>query len=639
MTALMLQVLKINVIAALMICAAACLGHFTKSRYSSRWKYCTWFMIMLFLLLPVNLENALWPGMLQIQIGRNSEAGAESLDVKELDTKSTGIGTKNGVDTANAKDTEHGTEIVNAGMTKTESVENSSAIYINPGKLPIDRILNIAGIVWLCGILVLCVERGLRYYFSLHKMERWSYPADNEEMQELYFQICRKKHIKNPPRLLIWEGLTSPMLAGLRNPGLYVPEKAFTLGELEFIFSHELSHYERHDLWYKMLMLVVTIIYWFNPALYWMQREAEMDIENLCDGKMAAHYSMKDRMKYGELLLKIAAGQNHIPYMSVGFSDGKKIFKKRILYMKNLRCLKEKIFPAIILGIVMIGSQVLVNVSFEAVQAATGKMLGNPAGENEEDFVNMVADNESDRNQLGQAEAGTLNGENSKDSSASHLNTILDNDAAENADGTGSTAGAGNGDRTGNGGNSAGNSSSIGDTDDTGNSENTGGANGSGNIGDIGNTGNISGTGNTDSTGNMGDTGSLDNARYNTAEASGLVLTDEQKTLWAQDGSWASYVYRATNGNWYDGSGRLYYEAGGGNWSQAATGASLTENAPAKPSDLAVGSTQVTDDVGYNSQTLYENTDGSWMNDASGVYVDNGDGTFTGPDGMIWYQN
>lgn len=684
MTALMLQVLKINVIAALMICAAACLGHFTKGRYSSRWKYCTWFMIMLFLLLPVNLENALWPGMLQIQIGRNSEAGAENLDVKELDTKSTGIGTKNGVDIVNekdvkneagivnakdteheagivnekdseheaeivnAKDTEHGTEIVNARMTKTESVENSSDIYINPGNLPIDRILNIAGIVWLCGILMLCVERGLRYYFSLHKMERWSYPADNEEMQELYFRICRKKHIKNPPRLLIWEGLTSPMLAGLRNPGLYVPEKAFTLEELEFIFSHELSHYERHDLWYKMLMLVVTTIYWFNPALYWMQREAEMDIENLCDGKMAAHYSMKDRMKYGELLLKIAAGQNHIPYMSVGFSDGKKIFKNRILYMKNLRCLKEKIFPAIVLGIVMIGSQVLVNVSFEAVQAAAEEMTGISAGG--EDFVNMVADNESDRNHLEQIEAEMLNGENLaatdigrdhrpqseedatelvgiavledlEDSGESHLNAILNKDAAGNADGAGNIEGIGNGDRTGNAGtmnNGADNSSSTG---------NTGSVNSSGNIGNIGNTGNISNAGNTD------------NTKYNTAEASGLVLTDEQKTLWAQDGSWASYVYRATNGNWYDGSGRLYYEEGGGNWSQAATGASLTENAPAKPSDSAVGSTQVTDDSGYNSQTLYENADGSWMNDASGVYVDNGDGTFTGPDGMIWYQN
>ena len=646
MTALMLQVLKINVIAAVMICAAVCLGHFTKGRYSSRWKYWTWFMIMIFLLLPVNLGNALWPGMVRIQIGRSSEdgvneitEGAENLDVKELDAKNTGTGTTNEADIVNAKDAENGT--VNAGMMKTEPVENSSAIYINPGKLPIDRILTIAGIIWLCGILVLCIERGLRYYFSLHKMERWSYPADNEEMQELYFRICRKKRIKNPPRLLVWEGLTSPMLAGLRNPGLYVPEKAFTLRELEFIFSHELSHYERHDLWYKMLMLVVTTIYWFNPALYWMQREAEMDIENLCDGKMAAHYTMKDRMKYGELLLKIAAGQNHIPYMSVGFSDGKKVFKNRILYMKNLRCLKEKIFPAIVLGIVMIGSQVLVNVSFEAVQAAAEEMTG--VSDDGEEFVDMVADNEADRNQLEQIEAGLLNGENlaatdigrdhgvqsgedmselveiavledSEDSSTSHLNAILNRNAAGNANGAGGTAGIGNGDGTGNTGNT-------------------------GNIGGIGSTGSI---GNSDNASNTGSTGSIsnsDNTKYNTAETAGLVLTDEQKTLWAQDGSWASYVYRATNGNWYDGSGRLYYEEGGGNWSQAASGASLTENAPAKPSDSAVDSTLVTDDSGYNSQTLYENADGSWMNNASGTYVDNGDGTFTGPDGTIWYQN
>ena len=84
----------------------------------------------------------------------------------------------------------------------------------------------------------------MRYYFSLHKMERWSYPADNEEMQELYFRLCRKKHIKNPPRLLVWEGLTSPMLAGIRNPGLYVQEAAAEVGITEpFYFTRRFKEY------------------------------------------------------------------------------------------------------------------------------------------------------------------------------------------------------------------------------------------------------------------------------------------------------------------------------------------------------------------------------------------------------------
>lgn len=167
---------------------------------------------------------------------------------------------------------------------------------------------------------------------------------------------------------------------------------------MEFIFCHELSHYVRHDLWYKMLMLIVTTIYWFNPALYVMQREAEKDIENLCDGKMAVHYTKKDRLKYGQLLLQIAAEQNNIPYMSVGFSNGKKVFKDRILYMKNLKYLEEKVFPAIVLVMVMAVGNICVGVSMDTVQATAGELVDfQPDEENDEsrtrnEYVNLITD-------------------------------------------------------------------------------------------------------------------------------------------------------------------------------------------------------------------------------------------------------
>ena len=46
MTALMFQILKMNVAAAVMISVAIGIGHFTKDRYSSKWKYCMWLIIM-----------------------------------------------------------------------------------------------------------------------------------------------------------------------------------------------------------------------------------------------------------------------------------------------------------------------------------------------------------------------------------------------------------------------------------------------------------------------------------------------------------------------------------------------------------------------------------------------------------------
>lgn len=617
MTALMFQILKMNVAAAVMISVAIGIGHFTKDRYSSKWKYCMWLIIMLFLLIPIDFSGK---SLVKIQVGKTAEESSLTGNTKELGVEkavdpaekineaaannSTSAGLQNKAsqnDSLQHESNPGHSQVQTESKFSDSNIVSSSVIQLDYGALPLNHILNVMGIIWLCGIGFFGLVRGMRYYFSLHKMERWSYPADNEEMQELYFRICRKKHIKNPPRLLVWEGLTSPMLAGLWNPGLYVPEKAFSLEDLEFIFSHELSHYMRHDLWYKMLMLVVTTIHWFNPALYWMEREAEKDVENLCDGKMAAHYTMKDRMKYGELLLKIAASQNHIPYMSVGFSDGKRVFKDRILYMKNLRKLKEKVFPAVMLGVILVGTQAVVGVSFEAVQA--GGLVEFQPDRNGENSVDMIAGSDFDENELARLENaseaaghGQTNG-----NEAAELNIELE----ENQNGSTET----------NENSSSLDASGSGNSDLNGENENTDAADG-----------------NTDSNGG----GSSDTE---SAQTRGITLTDDQKTVWATDGSWANYIYRATDGNWYDGSGRLYYENGGGSWTLASSGESATEDAPATPSEEAISSVNVTDDFGYNSQTLYETGSGEWMNNASGIYTDNGDGTFTGPDGTLWHEN
>ena len=572
MTAVMFMVLKMNAIAALMVLLTVWLGRLTKGRYSSKWKYYMWLAIMVFLLLPVDFSGRS-PLKIEFAAGETQSTGSmgNAATAKSIENMSSAVVAES-----------TGSAVTVGGVENTGNIAGATGqqkpVYrISYGHFPMEKLLYVAGIIWLPGIIVLGILRALRYYFSLHKMIRWSYAASDEEMQELYFRICRKKHIQNPPRLLVAEGLSSPMLAGIRHPGLYVPEKNFNMEEMEFIFSHELSHYVRHDLWYKMLMLVVTTIYWFNPALYLMQREAEKDIENLCDGKMAYHYTAKDRMKYGKLLLKIAAEQNQIPYMSVGFSNGKEGFKDRILYMKNLRKLKEKIFPAVMLVGIMAGSQIMVGFSINVAEAAAGDLVnfqpeteraesvdaGGKAGES----VDLIVDNQ----------------ENSEDKEI-ELKIVQDEENKE--------------------------------TSETINSENQ------------------------DQQTEEQDPTATDSSNFQPGEnGENISLTEEQKTVWALDGSFADYIYLAADGNWYDGSGRLYLSQGGEDWTQASSGISMTENAPERPSESAVSSVYVTDASGYNSQTLYQGTDGQWLNNASGAYTDNGDGTFTGPDGEIWYQN
>lgn len=76
-------------------------------------------------------------------------------------------------------------------------------------------------------------------------------------------------------------------------------------------------------------------------------------------------------------------------------------------------------------------------------------------------------------------------------------------------------------------------------------------------------------------------------------------------------------------GTWSWGGWKLLERGGTCSCSRTKGGASVT----------------VTDEDGLNSQTLYQDSSsGSWVNEAGGIYTDNGDGSFTGPDGNLWYS-
>src|SRR5699024_3215830 len=163
-----------------------------------------------------------------------------------------------------------------------------------------------------------------------------------------------------PPSLMQNAGLSTPLLAGLFRPRLYLPAKGYTAEELRLIFHHELSHYVRRDLWYKMLLRLCAVIYWFNPFLFLMLKEAENDVENLCDAGVVRRCSSEEHRLYRRLLLKTAALQNRIPYTAASLNDNNMPFKDRILYMQNLRHLKRSLVP----GIMVILLLITVNISF-----------------------------------------------------------------------------------------------------------------------------------------------------------------------------------------------------------------------------------------------------------------------------------
>ncbi|MDO4322297.1 MAG: M56 family metallopeptidase [Lachnospiraceae bacterium] len=634
MAAFMFHIIKINLIAAVIILLAVCSARMTKQKYSLKWKYYMWLAVSVFLLIPVNL-SARSPIRLQINRPGVYRSGVQQIDgpgvdqsgVLQIDSLTGNTGSESGAGqknaAGNATEKEAGEE--NRGEDRREAEESAAqnpgyiSIQIPSEKVSVYGVLEIFGVVWAAGIFFSVIAKVLRYYFSLHQMTRWSYPVEDKRVLELYRWICLKKHIRRPPRLLISPELSTPVLAGLRHTGLYLTEEDYDMEELKFILSHELTHYRRGDLWYKMLLLAVNTIYWFNPALYWMRSEAERDIENLCDGSVVAAYTKEEQMKYSRLLLKTAALQNHVPYLAASLNDSTLIFKERILYMRNLQHLKKNVGSVVVLTAMMLTVQLMVGSVINETETGRG----------------ICSAGSVEKILAGEDESGAGSDGGIVPASGG-LESVVAGFPGYTGAKSQSSVPAGEGEVAGERPDQQGTQAFYGDR-----------ANAAGADRSAPESLAADGTAEDHFRENSltGDT-SADNPSADTASqgapatpVQGYTLTDQQITLYSVGGEGANYVNKASDGNWYDGSGRQYAQNGGDQWICLTNGTAWTDSTPDTPADRGISQSSVIDAEGYNQMTLYQQADGSWQNIAGGIYMSNGDGTWTGPDGTIWYGN
>src|SRR5205085_5012588 len=49
------------------------------------------------------------------------------------------------------------------------------------------------------------------------------------------------------------------------------------------LLVHELAHLYRRDHWVRWLEIIVTVLYWWHPAVWWARRELRDAEEQCCD--------------------------------------------------------------------------------------------------------------------------------------------------------------------------------------------------------------------------------------------------------------------------------------------------------------------------------------------------------------------
>jgi len=322
----LLYVFKLNVLAALLIVLVFGVSKFLSKKYSVWWRSWIWLAVSLVLLVPVQIPDY-W-NVIHIQIPQQVTeervpAVREEVRVQGQEAAEETLPTENSL----------------AASESTDLPKNTSQFREQGIQMP--SVYQMLAVVWLAVAALYGLYKLLGSYIVQRELKRWSMPVPDKSLEMNYQKLCRKMKVSHPPKLWMNAKVTTPLLTGLLRPRIYLPSDRYTWKELELLLSHELSHYRHHDLWYKLILQLVCIVYWFNPLLHWMRREADQDLEFLCDERIMKDGAHEERMQYNYLLAQTAAQRRNFYGLSTGFNGSLADLKKRMVNIMRAGKLKK----------------------------------------------------------------------------------------------------------------------------------------------------------------------------------------------------------------------------------------------------------------------------------------------------------
>lgn len=164
-----------------------------------------------------------------------------------------------------------------------------------------------------------------------------------------------------------------PGVFGVFRPVLIWPERLserLDEEQMRAILAHEMSHERRHDNLAAAIHMVVEVLFWFHPMVWWMERRMVEERERACDEAVVRLGSSPEA--YAEGLLKTCRFCVEAPLVFVSGITGADL-TRRVRAIMTLRLglklgLKEKVLLAIAAAVVVGGP-----VTFGVVRAAQTK--------------------------------------------------------------------------------------------------------------------------------------------------------------------------------------------------------------------------------------------------------------------------
>ena len=207
-------------------------------------------------------------------------------------------------------------------------------------------------IIWILGVVIISFWHFYCYKRFIRDIDISTYR--DEQLESLVYNCKKNLNINSFIKVRRSYILTTPMIIGILNPIIIFPRNFDCDYKLEPVIIHELTHYKRKDLLFKIIQLVIVTINWFNPIVYVMNNMFEKWCEISCDEIVAENMSYCKRKEYGETILNIIERNSIVPNsLCFYLCNDKRYIKRRLIMMLNIK--KDSKFKKIF-GIVLVSA-------------------------------------------------------------------------------------------------------------------------------------------------------------------------------------------------------------------------------------------------------------------------------------------
>ena len=323
--------MQVSVVVCLIVAIKAAMSR----RLAIRWHYWLWLLLLVRMIMPWAPESSFSVFTL-VTHAKKAIAAEEAVRVTPA-VRTADVTAKRTRDATLKTTLPHETpEPAKPVRTKHRPTQASA----NAGSLSLE-VVDMLALGWLAVALCLAVF-ALVWNFRLWRIIKFRRPLTEGKVLDLLEDCKAQMGVRTILGVVVTDKLKSPALFGVVRPRLLLPEgtlESLSTEELRYVFLHELGHLKRRDIYLGWLMVILQVLHWFNPLVWFAFGRMRADRELACDGLVLSTMAADESQAYGRTLVNLFKGFSGLQYAPgiAGILENKSQLKRRITMIARFK--------------------------------------------------------------------------------------------------------------------------------------------------------------------------------------------------------------------------------------------------------------------------------------------------------------